>query len=144
MSTMTLEQEVDLVRAVLRGYPQSLARSDAERALNRIDAHLAREFEGVPDEKLTGPSPKGEVPVGRRVRPQPQRSANMAKKKFYVVLNPAKNEGYVTDDKAEALFASENIRPAGGNSLIAEALREAYVEADEEAALPMIEIELEV
>lgn len=68
----------------------------------------------------------------------------MAQKKFYIVLNPAKNEGYVTDNKDDALFASENIRPAGGNSLLAETLREAYVEADEEAALPMIEVEIEV
>jgi len=70
--------------------------------------------------------------------------AKRERRTFHIVLNPAKNEGFITDDKDDALFASENIRASAGNSLIAEALREGYVEADEDAALPMIEVELEV
>lgn len=66
----------------------------------------------------------------------------MSKKKFYIVWNPAKNEGFITDDRKDALFASEGIS-RHGNPTLGEALRECYAEDDDEA-LPMQEIEIEV
>ena len=67
----------------------------------------------------------------------------MAKKKFYIVWNPKKNEGFITDDEDDARFTADGISPRFGNPTVGEALRECYCEDDGDG-LPMQEIELEV
>lgn len=66
----------------------------------------------------------------------------MAKKKYYVVWNAAKTEGFITDDKADALFTAEGIPMNFGNPTVGESFRECY--ADDDEVLPMQRITLEV
>jgi hypothetical protein len=40
MTITTLREELDLIRAVLEGYPDSIARRDALRAVKKINDHL--------------------------------------------------------------------------------------------------------
>lgn len=67
----------------------------------------------------------------------------MAKKKFYIVWNPKKNEGFITDDKEDADFTADGISRSFGNPTVGEAFRDCYCE-DSDDVLPMQEIELEV
>lgn len=66
----------------------------------------------------------------------------MSKKKFWIVWNESKTEGFITDDRRDALFTSEGIPGRFGNPTVGEAFRESY--ADDDCALPMHEIEIEV
>lgn len=68
----------------------------------------------------------------------------MSAKKFYIVWNPTKTEGYITDDKQDAKFTSDGMAGRYGNPTIGEAFRESYADDDTGELLPMQEIEIEV
>jgi hypothetical protein len=67
----------------------------------------------------------------------------VSKKQFFIVWNPNKTEGYITDSKPDAMFASDGVASRSGTPILAEALRDTYCE-DADDGLPMQEIELEV
>ena len=67
----------------------------------------------------------------------------MIKKQFFIVWNQSRTEGFITDDKPDAMFVSEGISLRTGNPLVGEAFRECYCE-DEADGLLMQEVELEV
>lgn len=64
-------------------------------------------------------------------------------KTIYIVWNPAKNEGYVTDDKADAIFCSTgDDSGCFGHATVAEAFRESYADAEDDE-LPMQTLEID-
>ena len=68
----------------------------------------------------------------------------MRKKKFFIVWNQTKTEGYITDDKRDAQFTSDGTPGRYGNPTVGEAFRESYAEDADGKVLPMQEIEIEV
>lgn len=67
--------------------------------------------------------------------------------KFYVVWNPGKTEGFVTNDAGDARYVASGIQPRGAYrfSTAGEAFRETYVDMDGEddgMELEMQEIDL--
>ena len=67
----------------------------------------------------------------------------MTKKKFYIVWNLNKNEGFITDSKEDAAFTADGISPRFGNPVVGESFRDCYID-DADDGLPMQEIEIEV
>ena len=68
-------------------------------------------------------------------------SNTTSKKTFYIVWNQTRTEGFITDDRNDALCAAEGLSPRNGSSTVGKTFRECYAEDGE--ALPMQEIELE-
>ncbi len=64
-------------------------------------------------------------------------------KTIFIVWNPAKNEGFVTDDQEDANYCSTGDDSACfGHSSVAEAFRESYAdEGDEEFEMQTLEID---
>lgn len=54
----------------------------------------------------------------------------MAKKRYHIVWNERKTEGYITDDEGDATYAQSGMRINAGVSTLAEALREQYADDD--------------
>ena len=67
--------------------------------------------------------------------------SDMTTKTFFIVWNEQKNEGFVTDDKGDALYVSKGREPRGGTPAVGEAFRDAY---DKGGDLPMQEVGIEV
>jgi len=63
---------------------------------------------------------------------------------FYIVWNQTRTEGFITDDRNDALFAAEGISTRNGSSTVGEAFRECYADDEDGEALPMQEVEIEV
>lgn len=64
-------------------------------------------------------------------------------KTIFIVWNPARNEGYVTDDKADAYYCSTgDDSGCFGHSTVAETFRKSYAdEGDEEFPMQTLEID---
>lgn len=62
------------------------------------------------------------------------------KKKFYIVLNAAKSEGYITDDESDAKQAMGELNPQNFQSALADHFIECY--GDDETHKFEIELEL--
>jgi hypothetical protein len=54
----------------------------------------------------------------------------MAKKRYHIVWNERKTEGYITDDENDATYAQSGMQISAGVSTLAEALRESYADDD--------------
>ena len=65
----------------------------------------------------------------------------MPKKKFYIAWNEQKNEGFITDDRDDALYVAKGKEPRFGTPTVGEAFRDNYDKGND---LPMQEIEIEV
>lgn len=65
-------------------------------------------------------------------------------KKYHIVWNKSRTEGFITDDEDDAEYASSGMRCGVGVSCIAEAMRETYCDDDEDEELPAQTIELEI
>ncbi len=69
---------------------------------------------------------------------------------YYIVWNPSKSEGYITNDVNDATFAATgDARQCFGTPTVGEAFREAYCDDEDEEAVALHEfptqtIELEV
>lgn len=63
--------------------------------------------------------------------------------KFWIVWNPAKNEGFITNDEDDATFVSTGDWSSLGVSVVSDAFRETYGEHSDDD-LPMQEVDLSV
>lgn len=59
--------------------------------------------------------------------------------KMYIVLNPARNEGYATNEYADALVASEGYDFEDSYSTLAAEFHDAYYDGE---ALPIVQVEI--
>ncbi len=64
--------------------------------------------------------------------------------KYYIVWNERRTEGFITDCPEDAEYASSGFQQTGGVSSLAFALRETYLDPEEEESgeLPMQEVDL--
>lgn len=67
----------------------------------------------------------------------------MAKKRYHIVWNQRKTEGFITNDATDARAVSDGSW-SGVNSTVGEAFREAYADDDNGEELPMQEVVIEV
>lgn len=66
----------------------------------------------------------------------------MAKKRYHIVWNSRKTEGFITDDDADAEFARSGTQMSGCLSTLADAFRDCYGDEDEEQPAQTVTIEV--
>lgn len=68
----------------------------------------------------------------------------MMGKKYYIVWNAAKNEGFITDDEGDAVYTATGVSGLFGVPPIGDAFRESYADDEDGEELELQEIELPI